>query len=83
MLFGIQEQVRATIWYLLNNFNSEDALFLAEWLHPEVNSEESSFLLDTCYFRDGRKEHVKKYTGRADVHSPKCNLLLARYYLDL
>ena len=82
MLFGIQEPVSAAIWHLLNTYNIEDAIFLAERLHAEVKSEESIFLLATCYFRDGQKEHALHTLEKLKRPSPKSCILLARCYLE-
>ncbi|RWS13328.1 Cell division cycle protein 27-like protein [Dinothrombium tinctorium] len=79
----IQEPVQATIWFTLNHYAFSDAIFLAERLHSEVNSEESLYLLATCYYRAGKT--VSAYSILADkaFKSSECRLLLARCCCDL
>ena len=82
MLFSIQEPVSGAIWHLLNQYCIEDAIFLAERLHAEVCSEESSFLLATCYFRDGQKIHAMHILEKLKCPDTKCRILLAHCYLE-
>ena len=82
MLFGIQEPVSAAIWNLLDHYCTEDAIFLSERLHAEVGSDESAFLLATCYFRNGQIIHAMHTLEKVKPPTPKCRLLLARYYLE-
>ena len=82
MLFTIEEPVTGAIWHLLNHYCLEDAIFLAERLHAEVNSDESTFLLATCYFRDGQKIHAMHTLEKLKVPSVKCRVLLARCYIE-
>ena len=58
MLLTIEKPVTGAIWHLLNHYCIEDAIFQAERLHEEVRSDESTFLLATCYFRVGEKLHA-------------------------
>ena len=82
MLFGIQEPVSAAVWNLLNNYCIEDAIFLSERLHAEVGSDESAFLLATCYFRNGQIIHAMHTLEKVKPPTPKCRLLLVRCYLE-
>ncbi|RWS26265.1 Cell division cycle protein 27-like protein [Leptotrombidium deliense] len=79
----IQEPVQATIWFTLNHYAYSDAIFLAERLHCEVNSEESLYLLATCYYRAGKE--VSAYSILCDrrFKSSECRLLFARCCCDL
>ena len=70
------------IWHLLNHYCIEDAIFLAERLHAEVRSDESTFLLATCYFRDGQKIHAMHTLEKQKRPSVKCRILLARCYIE-
>ena len=47
----IQEPVQAALWHCLNHYAYSDAIFLAERLYAEVNTDESLFLLATCYYQ--------------------------------
>ena len=51
-------------------------------LHAEVGSDESAFLLATCYFRNGQIIHVMHTLEKVKPPTPKCRLLLARCYLE-
>ena len=82
MPFAIQEPVSAVIWNLLNNYCIEDAIFLSERFHAEVGSDESAFLLATCYFRNGQIIHAMHTLEKVKPPTPKCRLLLARCYLE-
>ena len=82
MLFTIGEPVTGAIWHLLNHNCIEDAIFLTERLDAEVRSDKSTFLLATCYFRDGQKLHTMHTLEKQKLPSVKCRLLLARCYID-
>ena len=82
MPFAIQEPVSAAIWNLLDNYCIEDAIFLSERFHAEVGSDESAFLLATCYFRNGQIIHAMHTLEKVKPPTPKCRLLLARCYLE-
>ncbi|XP_065888824.1 cell division cycle protein 27 homolog isoform X2 [Dysidea avara] len=79
-----QEPVRAAIWYAINNYQFQDAIFLAERLHTEIGTSETRYLLATCYYRAGYKRqalHLLKTGG--EVLDASSKLLCARCYLDL
>ena len=82
MLFGIQEPVSAAIWNLLDHYCTEDAIFLSQRLHAEVGSDESAFLLATCYFRNEQIIYAMHTLEKVKPPTPKCRLLLARCYLE-
>ena len=72
----------AAIWHLIDHYFIEDAIFLSERLHAEVGSDESAFLLATCYFRNGQIIHAMHTLEKVKPPTPKCRLLLARCYLE-
>ncbi|QQP57781.1 Cell division cycle protein 27 -like protein [Caligus rogercresseyi] len=63
----VQEPVQAAIWHCLNHYAYGDATFLAEKLLSEVDSDESAFLLATCYYRSGEGPSL---TGESLPHGP-------------
>jgi anaphase-promoting complex subunit 3 len=50
----VQEPVQAAIWHCLHHYAYPDAIFLAERLYAEVDSDDALFLLATCYYRSGK-----------------------------
>ena len=79
----IQEPVQATIWFTLNHYSYKDAIFLAERLNAEVASEESLYLLATCYYRAGKNVAAYSLLSNKSFKSSECRLLLARCCCDL
>ncbi|XP_053207235.1 cell division cycle protein 27 homolog isoform X2 [Panonychus citri] len=79
----IQEPVQATIWFILNHYSYKDAIFLAERLNAEVASEESLYLLATCYYRAGKQVAAYSILSNKSFKSSECRLLLARCCCDL
>ncbi|KAF4522887.1 hypothetical protein B566_EDAN012941, partial [Ephemera danica] len=79
----IQEPVQAAIWHCLNHYDYNDATFLAERLAAEVNSEESYFLLATCYYRSGKPSQAYDLLQRKGAESPQSKFLLAKCCLGL
>ncbi|XP_063244929.1 cell division cycle protein 27 homolog isoform X2 [Bacillus rossius redtenbacheri] len=79
----VQEPVQATIWHCLNHYAYPDAIFLAERLYAEVESEESMFLLATCYYRSGKTWQAYAILHDKKLSSPQCRYLLAKCCLDL
>ncbi len=51
-------------------------------MHAEVGSDETIFLLATCYYRDGQKIHAMQTLEKLKYPSVKCRVLLARCYMD-
>uniref|UniRef100_A0A1Y9H345 Cell division cycle protein 27 homolog n=1 Tax=Anopheles dirus TaxID=7168 RepID=A0A1Y9H345_9DIPT len=79
----VQEPVQAAIWHCLNHYHYQDATFLAERLCAEVESEESIFLLATCYYRSGQKHLAHWLLSKKSVHSTQCRFLLSKCAYDL
>lgn len=79
----IQEPVQATIWFILNHYSYKDAIFLAERLNAEVASEESLYLLATCYYRANKQVAAYSILSNKSFKSSECRLLLARCCCDL
>lgn len=79
----IQEPVQAAIWHALNHYAYEDAIFIAERLFAEVDSDEALYLLATCYYRAGRIGAAYSILKRKGCHSPQCRFLYARCCVDL
>lgn len=79
----VQEPVQAAIWHCLNHYDYQDAIFLAERLCAEVESEESLFLLATCYYRAGQKHQAHWLLSTKSVRSTQCRFLLSKCAFDL
>ncbi|CAG7816240.1 unnamed protein product [Allacma fusca] len=82
----VQEPIQAAIWHALNHYEYDDAIFLAERLHAEVNSEDSLFLLATCYYRSNRRNQcysILKNRGIVANLNSRCKFLLARCCIDM
>ncbi|XP_011338438.1 cell division cycle protein 27 homolog isoform X2 [Ooceraea biroi] len=79
----VQEPVQAAIWHCLNHYAYPDAIFLAERLCAEVDTEESLFLLATCYYRSGRVRQAYALLSQKAPISAQCRFLLARCCYDL
>uniref|UniRef100_A0A2M4AIZ3 Cell division cycle protein 27 homolog n=1 Tax=Anopheles triannulatus TaxID=58253 RepID=A0A2M4AIZ3_9DIPT len=79
----VQEPVQAAIWHCLNHYDYQDAIFLAERLCAEVESEESIFLLATCYYRAGQKHQAHWLLSTKSVRSTQCRYLLSKCSFDL
>lgn len=79
----VLEPVQAAIWHCLNHYDYQDAIFLAERLCAEVESEESLFLLATCYYRAGQKHQAHWLLSSKKVRSTQCRFLLSKCAFDL
>ncbi|RZF36053.1 hypothetical protein LSTR_LSTR005869 [Laodelphax striatellus] len=79
----VQEPVKAAIWHCLNHYAYPDAIFLAERLRAEVDSEDTLFLLATCYYRSGKPAQAYSVLNEKGANSPQCKYLLAKCCLDL
>ncbi|XP_014248268.1 cell division cycle protein 27 homolog [Cimex lectularius] len=77
----VQEPVQAAIWHCLNHYAYNDAIFLAERLRAEVETEETIWLLATCYYRSGKL--AQAYSLLKNSSSPQCKFLLAKCCIDL
>lgn len=79
----VQEPVQAAIWHCLNHYSYMDAIFLAERLYAEVDSDDALFLLATCYYRAGKPGRAYSILHKKEGKSSQCKFLLARCCLDL
>lgn len=79
----VQEPVQAAIWHCLNYYDYQDAIFLAERLHSEIGSEESVFLLATCYYRSGDVHQAYWLLKSQGTISPQSKYLLSKCAYDL
>lgn len=79
----IQEPVQAAIWHCLNHYDYPDAIFLAERLCAEVESDETLFLLATCYYRSGKTWQAYSVLRKKGTNSPQCRYLMAKCCLEL
>lgn len=77
----VQEPVQAAIWHCLNHYAFNDAIFLAERLRAEVESDETIWLLATCYYRSGKP--AQAYAVLKNSSSPQCKFLMAKCCLEL
>uniref|UniRef100_A0A1B6CA75 Cell division cycle protein 27 homolog n=1 Tax=Clastoptera arizonana TaxID=38151 RepID=A0A1B6CA75_9HEMI len=79
----VQEPVQAAIWNCLNHYFYQDAIFLAERLRAEVESDETAFLLATCYYRSGKAAQAYAILQDKGASSPQCKFLMAKCCVDL
>ncbi|EDV50505.1 cell division cycle protein 27 homolog [Drosophila erecta] len=79
----IQEPVQAAIWHCLNYYNFKDAVFLAERLCSEVESDETIFLLATSYFRSNQVHQAYWLLKEKALRSPQCRYLQAKCAYEL
>lgn len=79
----IQEPVQAAIWHALNHYAYEDAIFIAERLYAEVNSDESLYLLATSYYRAGRVAAAYSVLKNKGCRNSQCRFLFAKCCMDL
>lgn len=74
----IQEPVQAAIWHCLNHYDYQDAIFLAERLCAEVETDETIFILATCYYRASNLHQAYWLLHTKTPRSPQCRYLLAK-----
>ncbi|KAK4459117.1 protein bima [Cladorrhinum samala] len=77
--------LRQTVYYHLDNFSPDSALFFAERLNAYDRSSESAYLLALCHFRlgDSRSAYeASKTAGYRGVHLG-CAFIFAQACLDL
>lgn len=74
----IQEPVQAAIWHCLNHYDYQDAIFLAERLCAEVETDETVFILATCYYRANMIHQAYWLLQTKSPRSPQCRYLLAK-----
>ncbi|KAK3908419.1 Cell division cycle protein 27-like protein [Frankliniella fusca] len=79
----VQEPVQAAIWHCLNHYAYPDAIFLAERLCAEVESDETLFLLASCYYRAGKPNQAYAVLRGKGASCPQCRFLLAKCCMDL
>ncbi|CAG4962566.1 unnamed protein product [Colias eurytheme] len=79
----VQEPLQVIVWDCLNNYEYDNAIFLAERLHAEVGSEETAFLLGTCYYRAGRVNETQHLLQNLTLTLPQSRFLLAKCSVDL
>ncbi|KAJ8404303.1 hypothetical protein AAFF_G00340760 [Aldrovandia affinis] len=79
----LQEPVQAAVWHALNHYAYLDAVFLAERLYAEVHSEDTLFLLATCYYRSGKAYKAYRLLKGHSCTTPQCKYLLAKCCVDL
>jgi len=80
----LHEPVRSAIWHCLNNYDYENATFLAERLCAQVhnNTGDAQYLLATCYYRSGKQVQACDILKTMN-DSAESKLLLAQCYMDL
>ncbi len=80
----IIDPVQQIVMSCLHHFAYQDAIFLSERLHAEVQSEESLYLLALSHYRSGSKSlrayHLLK---ERQLKMPKAKYLLAKCCLEL
>ncbi|XP_063535657.1 cell division cycle protein 27 homolog [Cydia strobilella] len=79
----VQEPIQVIIWDCLNNYEYDNAIFLAERLHAEVGSEETAFLLGTCYYRCARLNEAHHLLQNIPLTIPQARFLLAKCSIEL
>lgn len=79
----VQEPVQAAIWHCLNHYAYSDATFLAERLFAEVDTDDSLFLVATCYYRSGKIDRAHHTLQKGGARTPNTKFLLARCASDL
>ncbi|XP_017043176.1 cell division cycle protein 27 homolog [Drosophila ficusphila] len=79
----IQEPVQAAIWHCLNYYDMKDAVFLAERLCSEVESDETIFLLATSYFRSNQVHQAYWLLKEKPRRSTQCRFLQAKCAYEL
>ncbi|XP_043065594.1 cell division cycle protein 27 homolog [Drosophila bipectinata] len=79
----IQEPVQAAIWHCMNYYDLKDAVFLAERLCAEVESDDTIFLLGTSYFRSNQVHQAYWLLKEKGRKSPQCRFLQAKCAYEL
>ncbi|XP_055357904.1 cell division cycle protein 27 homolog [Paramacrobiotus metropolitanus] len=79
------DSVKTAIWNALNHYAYDDAIFAAERLYAESNTDESAFLLATCLYRAGNKHRAFEILSRChpEQASPDIRYLFGRICCDL
>ncbi|XP_067013542.1 cell division cycle protein 27 homolog [Anabrus simplex] len=79
----IQEPLEAAIWHCLNNYDYEDATFLAERWSAEIETDDAVYLLATCYYRSGKVGQAYSVLKKRGSNAPPSRYLMARCCLEL
>ncbi|XP_052802674.1 cell division cycle protein 27 homolog [Mya arenaria] len=79
----LQEPVQAAIWDCLQHYGYRDALFLADRLYAEVKSEETLYLLATCYYRSGKARQTYALLKKRGQNSPDNKFLFAKCCINI
>ncbi|KAH8345833.1 hypothetical protein KR067_007278, partial [Drosophila pandora] len=74
---------KAAIWHCMNYYDLKDAVFLAERLCSEVESDDTIFLLGTSYFRSNQVHQAYWLLKEKARKSPQCRFLQAKCAYEL
>ncbi|KAH8260608.1 hypothetical protein KR038_008478, partial [Drosophila bunnanda] len=74
---------KAAIWHCMNYYDLKDAVFLAERLYSEVESDETVFLLATSYYRSNKVHQAYWLLKEQGRTSPQCRFLQAKCAFEL
>ncbi|ALC42920.1 Cdc27, partial [Drosophila busckii] len=75
--------LQAAIWHCLNHYDHKDAVFLAERLCSEVESDETIFLLATSYYRSNQLHQAFWLLTNKLRRSAQCRYLQAKCAYEL
>lgn len=78
-----EEPIRASIWHALSHYAFDDAIFLAERLFAEVGSDDTLYLLATCFYQAGHCKRAYSLLQSKGCPTPLCRFLFAKCCLDL
>lgn len=78
-----EEPIRATIWHALSHYAYDDAIFLAERLFAEVGSDDTLYLLATCFYQAGYCKRAYSLLQSKGCPTPLCRFLFAKCCMDL
>ncbi|XP_068751577.1 cell division cycle protein 27 homolog isoform X1 [Montipora capricornis] len=78
-----EEPIRASIWHALSHYAYDDAIFLAERLFAEVGSDDTLYLLATCFFQAGHCKRAYMLLQSKGCPTPLCRFLFAKCCMHL
>ncbi|KAJ7380485.1 anaphase-promoting complex subunit cdc27 [Desmophyllum pertusum] len=78
-----EEPIRASIWHALSHYAYNDAIFLAERLFAEVGSDDTLYLLATCFYQAGYCKRAYSLLQSKGCPTPLCRFLFAKCCMDL
>ncbi|XP_027052490.1 cell division cycle protein 27 homolog [Pocillopora damicornis] len=78
-----EEPIRASIWHALGHYAYEDAIFLAERLFAEVGSDDTLYLLATCFYQAGYCKRAYSLLQSKGCPTPLCRFLFAKCCMEL